>query len=86
MSQSPADSLSTIEDRTLYDGVYNVKEGVPREEVSKEEVRGAEQSQVSDTAVRITRRLPVIVAGRSARQCTVSGRPCNPKRQTRGPP
>ncbi|KAF2681101.1 hypothetical protein K458DRAFT_392328 [Lentithecium fluviatile CBS 122367] len=50
MSQSPADSLSTVEDRTLYDEVYNVKEGVPREEVSKEELadpHGSVRSQAS---------------------------------------
>jgi hypothetical protein len=56
MSQSPTDSLATIEDNTLYG------EGVYREEVSREEISGEEQSQVSDTAVRTsTRCLPLIM-------------------------
>jgi hypothetical protein len=57
MSQCSADSLSTVEDKTLYETVYNAKEGVSREKAC-----GGEQSQVSDTVVRtFTRRLPVIV-------------------------
>ncbi|KAF1970580.1 hypothetical protein BU23DRAFT_600913 [Bimuria novae-zelandiae CBS 107.79] len=38
MSQSPTDSLATIEDNTLYEEVYNAKEGVPRDGGSREGV------------------------------------------------
>lgn len=87
MPQSPSDSFSTIEDNTLYERGHAIKPGVPEEGVSREEVCGEEQSRVSDTVVRTsTRRLPVIiVAGRSARRYTVSGRPRIPGQQTRGP-
>ncbi|KAF9728421.1 hypothetical protein PMIN01_11941 [Paraphaeosphaeria minitans] len=46
MSQSPTDSLATIEDNTLYEAVY--REGVSREEVYREVYREEMQSQLAD--------------------------------------
>jgi hypothetical protein len=72
MSQSLTDSLTTIEDSTLYEGVYRVG-------VSREEIYGDEQSQVSDTVRTSTRRLPIIMVasrsvGRSARPYAIAAR------------